>query len=150
VTDTLDQFASLMNGIGLRWALIGGQAVNAWVEPRFTRGDEEPPLDVQVAKTRFQVQLLDRAVGREDGEVPVATAEDIIVLKLIAWRDKDEVDLQALSKVTTLDWEYVERWAREWEMLDRLDFLRRRQDIVREQRAKYEALRKDGRPPDPD
>ncbi len=155
----LRQIAEIMDDMGLQWALIGGQAVNAWAEPRFThdiditvaadvesvarlrqhlldqgwaiehelgadlpsgpdflrftRGDDDPPLDVQVAKTAFQTQLLARAIRVDDGAIPVATPEDLVVLKLIAWRDKDEVDLQALSRLSTIDWGYVERWARE-------------------------------------
>ena len=163
--------AELMETAGTPWALIGGHAVNAWVEPRltrdidvtvsadasalerlkkafvdtgwrvveelgghepsgpdfirFTRGDQEPPVEVQVAKTAFQQRLLERATPTSGGAVPVATVEDLIVLKLIAARKKDEADLDALGRLPDVDWAYVERWAEAWEVTRRLEELRK-------------------------
>ncbi|MBP6843797.1 MAG: nucleotidyl transferase AbiEii/AbiGii toxin family protein [Kofleriaceae bacterium] len=153
---------------GLRACLIGGHAVNTWIEPRFTsdidltvladrpaleRALEElavhgyqvvqavgadapsgpdflrlaaasgPPLDIQTAKTDYQRQLIARAVATREG-LPVATAEDLVILKLIAHRPKDVVDLRGLVALPDLDWAYVEQWAAAWEVADRLDVLR--------------------------
>ena len=54
----------------------------------------------------------------------VATKEDLIVLKLIADRPKDRIDLEGLCALDGNDWSYVERWAREWDVLGRLERFR--------------------------
>jgi hypothetical protein len=150
-------------------ALIGGHAVNAWLEPRFTadvditvqagseeaqrltevlvaagyrvarrHGDALPSgpdfvrfvsenemvtLEVQTAKTEFQREVLRRAASREE-RPRVATPEDLIVMKLIADRPKDRIDLLGLIELAGLDWGYVERWTEEWQVRDRLEALR--------------------------
>jgi len=158
--------ANLLDRAGIDYALIGGHAVNAFLEPRLTRdidvtvvgspedlarlraaltdtgfvvslesGTELPSgpdflrfvsgpvvVEVQAAKTRFQLEVVRRATT-EDG-VRVATAEDLIVLKLIASRTKDEADLRGLAVLPSIDWAYVERWAEEWGVTDRLAALR--------------------------
>jgi hypothetical protein len=80
-------------------------------------------LKVQTAKTEFQREVLRRAAVRHDGS-HVATPEDLIVMKLIAHRPKDRIDLLGLVALPGLDWSYVERWADEWQVRDRLDTLR--------------------------
>ena len=66
-----------------------------------------------------------RALIRADG-LRVATASDLIVLKLIANRPKDQNDLLGLLALPTIDWPYVERWANEWDVRGLLDGLRAR------------------------
>lgn len=83
------------------------------------------PLEMQTGKTEYQVQMVDRAAtrppraGQADG-LRVATPEDLVVLKLIAFRAKDRVDLIALLRRPALDLEYVRRWCDIWEVTDRL------------------------------
>jgi hypothetical protein len=148
------------------YALIGGHAVNAWLEPRFTadvdivvaagtddldrlklalaaegfavtreHGADQPSgpdfvrlesdssaliLEVQAAKTLFQQEVIRRAsVGAAGARI--ATVEDLIVMKLIADRAKDQVDLFGLVELPDIDWTYVERWAEEWQIRDRLE-----------------------------
>ena len=48
-----------------------------------------------------------------------------IVVKLIADRPKDRIDLQGLVELPGLDWSYVEGWVDAWEVRDRLEALRR-------------------------
>jgi len=160
--------ARVIEEAGLPYAIIGGHAVNAWLEPRFTAdvditvvadglglaaldaafreagysltreyGAELPSgpdfvrwvsvegdvAEVQLAKTDFQREVVRRAVQNESG-ARVASPEDLIVLKLIADRAKDRIDLQGLAALPDIDWAYVEGWAREWDVLDRLDRLR--------------------------
>lgn len=50
----------------------------------------------------------------------------MIVLKLIANRAKDQLDLLGLLELPDLDWAYVESWAQQWEVLEVLDRLRER------------------------
>lgn len=144
-------------------ALIGGHAVNAWLEPRFTAdidlviavdaaalgrlrqalaaegfvvdvqyGAQEPSgpdfvrfvsadglarVEIQVAKTPFQREVIQRARADEIG-LCVATPEDLVVMKLIANRPKDQIDLIGLLGLAALDWAYIERWADAWGVMD--------------------------------
>jgi hypothetical protein len=163
--DAISALLDLLDGSGLDYAVIGGHAVNAWLEPRFTadldvtlqadpdamarlkqllaekgyrvtreHGADLPsgpdfvrfvsdrdglPLEVQAAKTELQRECLRRAAA--SGRTPrIATAEDLIVMKLIAGRPKDEIDLLGLVRLGDLDWTYIERRAAEWEVIDRL------------------------------
>lgn len=167
--DAISALLDLLDRAGVEYVVIGGHAVNAWLEPRFTadldvtlqadpdvmarlkavleeRGyrvtrehgadlpsgpdfvrfvsdRESLTLDVQTAKTELQRECLRRAAA--SGRTPrIATAEDLIVLQLIAGRPKDEIDLLGLVRLDGLDWTYVERWAAEWELADRLRALR--------------------------
>jgi hypothetical protein len=166
-----DGVATLLNCLdeaSVEHVVIGGHAVNAWLEPRFTAdvdvtvhgrpaeierlkkvlesrgyrvareyGAELPSgpdfvrfvsepegvtLEVQMAKTEFQREVLRRAAAR--GRPRIATPEDLIVMKLIANRAKDQLDLLGLVRLDGLDWKYVEAWATEWEVAERLRELR--------------------------
>lgn len=86
---------------------------------RFTSEDPSVSIEVQVAKTDFQREIVRRAFVEEG--IRVATPEDLAVMKLIADRPKDQIDLQGLLGLDGLDWSYVERWADEWGVRDRLD-----------------------------
>lgn len=72
---------------------------------RFESRDGTLTLEVQAAETKFQREAVRRALV--EGGLRVATAEDLIVLKL-----------------PDLDWPYVEHWASEWGVLDELRRLR--------------------------
>jgi len=80
---------------------------------RFVARGGELLLEVQAAKTPLQREVVERAVATPSG-LRVATVEDLIVLKLIADRPKDQGDLDGLARLPGIDWSYVERWAREW------------------------------------
>ena len=91
--------------------------------PDFLRFVSEPVvIEVQTAKTRYQHDVVRRAAS-EDG-VRVASPEDLIVLKLIADRPKDQEDLRGLARLRSLDWSYVERCTEEWDVQGRLRRLR--------------------------
>ena len=161
--DVLSMLARVLGQAGLSHALIGGHAVNAWLEPRFTAdidlviavaaaalsrfrqtlaaegfvvdvedGAQEPSgpdfvrfvsadglvrVEIQVAKTPFQREVIQRARVDDTG-LCVATPEDLIVMKLIANRPKDQIDLIGLLGLAALDWPYIERWADEWGVTD--------------------------------
>jgi hypothetical protein len=174
--ESVELVASLIAEAGLHALLIGGHAVNFWLEPRFTahidltvlaepeairraeaflvgagftkvtehgaglssgpdfvrfRRDREPSarsivLELQTAKTSFQEAAVRRgAIIGPDQRLPVATPEDLIIMKLIASRRKDLGDLLGLFTLHGLDWQYIERWAEAWEVTDRLAEMRR-------------------------
>lgn len=165
-TGDLAALSSMLEREAIEYALIGGHAVNAWLEPRFTadvdivvaagsddfdrlkrvlagegftvtgeHGADQPSgpdfvrlesdgsplvLEVQAAKTLFQQEVIRRAsIGAAGARI--ATVEDLIVMKLIADRAKDQVDLLGLVELPDIDWSYIERWAGEWQILDRLE-----------------------------
>jgi hypothetical protein len=73
-------------------------------------------VDVMLAETDYQHEAMDRAV---DG---VITAEDVIVHKLLAWRDRDRDDIASILAVGhDLDEGYIARWAAAWDVTDRWD-----------------------------
>ena len=90
---------------------------------RFVSEDGVITVEIQTAKTDLQRELIHRAIVAGDG-VRVASAEDLIVLKLIANRPKDQIDLAALAGLPDVDWTYVERWADAWRVSDALRRLR--------------------------
>ncbi len=167
--DVIATLARLLDRAAIGYALIGGHAVNAWLEPRFTadidltvqtdpgklrqltellekegyrvaaeHGGELPSgpdivrfvsaggdilVRLQAAKTALQCEIIQRASVAPSG-VRVATREDVIVMKLIADRPKDRLDLIGLARLPHIDWLHVEHWAAEWQVADRLRRLR--------------------------
>lgn len=89
---------------------------------RFKSEDYALVIDVQISKTDFQREVIDRALEVEG--LRVATSEDLIVMKLIANRAKDRIDLEGLIALPDVDWQYVQKWAALWDVADRLTRLR--------------------------
>jgi hypothetical protein len=89
-------------------------------------------IDVFIAKLDFEHSVLAtarsaRVFGRD---VPTASPEAMLIYKLLANRPKDALDVEAIVEARklagqTLDWAFLERWAREWGISDRLEALRR-------------------------
>lgn len=81
-------------------------------------------IDVFLAETPFQAELLKRRV-RHSGEGWggwFVTAEDLILLKLLANRPKDRVDIGDILFIQgDPDIEYLRRWAGELGVADQLD-----------------------------
>ncbi|MGH9194180.1 MAG: hypothetical protein ACRD1T_00380 [Acidimicrobiia bacterium] len=76
------------------------------------RGEDR--VDLLVTTVEYQRLALSRA--KEN----VLTVEDVIVHKLLAWRPRDRDDVRSiLDAGHVLDLDYIEHWAREWEVLDR-------------------------------
>lgn len=90
-------------------------------------------VDLLIAKTAFETQVLQRAIPMEVGGVtlPVATLEDLIVYKLVADRTRDREDIDAILRTQLrtgrkIDWAHIERWAGFWGVSERLTELRPR------------------------
>jgi hypothetical protein len=71
-------------------------------------------IDVMVAETEYQTEAMRRSV---DGFL---SREDVIIHKLIAWRARDRDDIKSIIESGwQLDADYIEHWAREWDVLGR-------------------------------
>jgi hypothetical protein len=72
-----------------------------------TLGDS--PFDKSALQRRRQVELFDRKVW-------VASPEDLLIYKLVSWRDRDVMDANAISKrQKALDLAYLRKWIAWWE-----------------------------------
>lgn len=76
------------------------------------------PLEVSIAWLPFEEEALQRASPVSFGgvEVPVARPEDLIVYKVVAWRDRDKDDVERLLVLhhDTIDLERVRKLVREF------------------------------------
>ena len=70
-------------------------------------------VDCALGMTGFERQVVERAtpVGVGETELPVATAEDLILLKLLAARPRDTEDAHRIvvRQAASLDWAYLEQ-----------------------------------------
>lgn len=81
-------------------------------------------IDVFLAETAFQQKLLERRVRHavNGWDAWFATAEDLIVLKLIANRPKDRTDVSDILFIQgELDVAYMRTWATHLNVADRLE-----------------------------
>lgn len=85
------------------------------------------PVDVFIAKLDFEREVVSRArtvdLGGAYGQVAAPDAS--VIYKLVAHRGKDVDDVEAMFENRRLvndplDWEFIDRWAEEWEITDRL------------------------------
>jgi hypothetical protein len=78
-------------------------------------------IDILLAETAYQQEALERAT------TDAITVEDVIIHKLLAWRARDIDDVtDILSTGMDIDQQYIDRWARTWDVADRWDEMRRR------------------------
>lgn len=81
-------------------------------------------VDVFLAESEFLRSALRRrrVVDLDGRETPLVTPEDLIVLKLVAWRPKDQGDIDDLLLVVgPLDEPYLREWTARLGIRDRLD-----------------------------
>lgn len=98
------------------------EAIEDFVRDTFVLPVEDPETGVRIdlifSTTPFEAQAIERALRIEvSGEaIPFATAEDLILHKLFAGRARDIEDVEGIirRKGAELDWDYVDRWAREF------------------------------------
>ncbi len=86
--------------------------------------DHSVDLDIFLCETDFQRSLLKRRqrVDVEDHSVWIVTPEDLILLKLIANRPRDLVDVSDIRFIQgQLDERYLRHWAASLEITDRLE-----------------------------
>jgi hypothetical protein len=93
------------------------------VKIRLYLEDHGIDVDIFLAESEFQASLLARRrrEGLEGGSIWIVSPEDLILLKLIAGRPRDLLDVQdILFTQGQLDETYLRRWAVELGVSDRL------------------------------
>lgn len=79
--------------------------------------------DLIAAETDYQkgaIRRAHRSPLRESGDAKVIRAEDVVILKLIAHRYRDDDDVASiLAAGAPLDREYLHKWLVAWELIDR-------------------------------
>ena len=83
-------------------------------------------IDLQIAKTEYQMLVIERARPSESSGFSVATPEDLVVLKLLAMRSQDQRDIALMVDLLgeRLDWPYIEHWAEVWDVVPALRVFR--------------------------
>jgi hypothetical protein len=92
--------------------------VSGWARLPF--GDRKSPwhLDLTLGDSPFDRSALGRKKKVElfDRKVWVASPEDLLVYKLVSWRDRDVMDVHAiLKRQKSLDVAYLRKWILWWE-----------------------------------
>lgn len=81
-------------------------------------------LDVLVSQTEYEEGAIDRAVRSnldEKTTYQTLAIEDVLLLKLIADRYRDNADIESiLVTEPSLDWIYMEKWLEEFDLHERL------------------------------
>jgi hypothetical protein len=123
--DGMARTRDALERIGYRAGFVANeQAASGPDFIRFSGPMGEMSVEIQAAKTGFQRDVVERArCTPRAPRVPVATAEDLLVFKLIADRSKDQADLRGLVALAGLDWTYIRARAAEWDLNDRLERL---------------------------
>ncbi len=75
------------------------------------------PIDVAIGVSGFESQLIQRASIEDLGSVrvPVASSEDLILMKLLAGRPQDSADVEHIRRrqAGRLDWSYLQETGRQ-------------------------------------
>lgn len=90
-------------------------------------------LDISLGALPFEIEAVNRGVKRSFGSVEVIlpTPEDLIIMKAVARRPKDLLDIEAIAQAhPDLDYKRIQRWVQEfgsvleapdlWDQVDRL------------------------------
>ena len=80
-------------------------------------------LDIFVAESEFQMSLVARRISAEidERQIWIVTPEDLVLLKLLANRPRDHIDVADILFIQgQLDEDYLKNWASVLEITDRL------------------------------
>lgn len=81
--------------------------------------------DFILVETDYQDWVVQRAIKIPmfEIEVPICSAEDLIILKMIANRRQDLLDIENVLKNhgKELDWKYMEKWLSIWQLQEKFD-----------------------------
>jgi predicted nucleotidyltransferase len=92
-------------------------------------------VDFLLTLPGYEEQIVERAVRRDLGSIPawVCSIEDLIIQKVVAGRNKDWLDLEALllEQHGKLDEAYIENWLAQFaEALEKPEILTKYQQLV--------------------
>lgn len=86
------------------------------------------PIEISLAWLEFEWEALSRATVEDLGDlrVPLAQAEDLVIYKAVAWRDRDRADIERLLQLhDNIDLDHVRRRVEQFaEALDEPERLR--------------------------
>jgi hypothetical protein len=70
--------------------------------------DSGTPIDLAIGASGFEKMVVQRASAPEGYSIPVATAEDLLLMKLMAGRTQDVSDVKGIVELhkDTIDWDY--------------------------------------------
>lgn len=96
------------------------------IPPTTTR--ETISIDLLLVDDGLAKSVMSRASARRIGgiDVPVVSAEDLILLKLLRLSDQDRADIRAIASEQRLDKRYLHRWAKRLRILTALRRVRLR------------------------
>ncbi len=166
LTDSLERLADALNGAEIDFALAGGLAFSALVQPRATvdidllilagdadrsaltsliaplfdsllphqapmvfsnaviwrvvgiKGNRELIIDFLLGDTAFHRQVLKRKLNLDFSghKVPIVTLEDLYLLKHLAGRPQDLVDIDVIERTlgSEIDRDYLNMWLNRW------------------------------------
>ncbi|QQS47654.1 MAG: nucleotidyl transferase AbiEii/AbiGii toxin family protein [Acidobacteriota bacterium] len=136
------------------WEPFIQQAVNHGFEPRnkepldfaqqhriflLTHRNTGITVDISLGALPFEEEMINRSVIAEKDELrlKVPTPEDLIIMKIIAGRPKDLVDIASILKIhTILDIKRVRYWARQFaEVLEMPEILENLEKLLGNSRA---------------
>lgn len=118
-TGSLESLTKILKSAGFRVQNKGDSQIQV-------KGQQD--LDFQadfiLAELDYQDWVVQRAVSVAifDVEVPIASPEDLIILKLIANRRRDLLDVENILKrcLPTLDKKYLREWLKFWDLEERM------------------------------
>jgi len=95
-------------------------------------------IDISLGIMPFEQEVIERSSVQDFGDslqVRLPTAEDLIIMKVIAHRPKDWEDIRTLAvKYTNLDISRVERWVKDFaELLDAPELWEQVEKILKQQ-----------------
>lgn len=125
-TEQVDGFLELARAAGYRTEDNPRELLEGGFLRLLPPADAAPvALDLLRADTELHLQAIGRTrTFQLAGEaVPVLAPEDLILLKLVAFRPKDTFDLESVIAATreTLDTGYLRRWSDQLGLRDRLE-----------------------------
>lgn len=129
---TLSQFEELLAN---QFPLVAPDSPEASPLIFMARAPNRIKLDFLIAVPGYEDEVLRRASRHAFGDLtfPICSAEDLVIQKVIADRDKDWMDLASLINIRhdELDDAYIRNWLSQFaEILERPDWLERYDSLV--------------------
>ncbi len=113
--DGMDRFLYLLKTAGFNFIKRGAEQIQIT-----QKGKLKFQTDLILSETEYQEWVVARAVPVKifEAKVPISTPEDLIILKLLANRRQDLLDVENILKKRTLelDQEYLKKWLQFWKI----------------------------------